>query len=101
MKRQFAVPPPSPPHYHTADSPCLEAVTVVPRELGAMPGPDQTTTTIGIDEVPPKEADGLILIAVGTGWYRCKERAAYYVHDHGHRLVSHYPRDTKFAQCPA
>jgi hypothetical protein len=75
------------PHYHTSDSACLEAIREVPQELGPLP-------------MTEEERGRIALVAVEDGWYRCKERRAYYVHDHGGHFVSHYPRDRR-AGCPA
>jgi hypothetical protein len=82
--------PTSQPHYHTSDSPCLEAIPAVPLWLGRI-GEVYAAGEMKGQPLPTVPVDG--------GWYRCTEREAYYVHDHGVRFVSHYPRDEK-AGCP-
>lgn len=82
----------STPHYHTQDSKCLQPVPAVPANLEGAFEPDGSLSLN--DDGSPRSP-----MVEGTGWYRCKERAAYYVHDHHGHFDSHFPRDTK--ACPA
>jgi hypothetical protein len=78
--------PVSIPHRHAPGSPCLTEIDKVPK---------------GLEQIIVDDKDGSTNeIAVGPGWYRCSAYAYYFVHDHGTRLVSHFPTEKAFARCP-
>lgn len=87
---------PSTAHRHVLGSPCLVPVDEVPNQLGHLPADDLSRREDMVTREP--------------GWFRCSEtianpitRAPYWVHDHGGRLVSHYPdrADRRATACPS